>query len=84
MAHTLNIDFWDWVNPETQKVVKLRKGDEVPAEVLNQEGIDVEELSNGRAPMLLAKRSDEAKDVRASEGVGTSMSPPPARRAESK
>ena len=61
MSYTLNVDHWDWVNPETQKVVRLRKGDDVPAEVLDQEGIDVKVLSEGFRPVFLSK-----KDVRES------------------
>lgn len=53
MGYTLNFDMWNWVNPETQKVTKLSKGDEVPAEVLNQEGVDVDALSQGFNPVFL-------------------------------
>lgn len=58
MAYTLNIDTWDWINPETQKVTKLRKGDDVPQEVLNQDGIDIEEMTKGRNPQLLTKQEE--------------------------
>jgi hypothetical protein len=53
-AYTLNIDHWDWVHPETQKVTRLRRGDAVPAEVLNQEGVDKDEVTKGPHPVFLA------------------------------
>jgi len=64
-GYTLNVDHWDWVDPETQKVHRLRRGDDVPAGVLDQEGIDVEEMSSGRAPQLLKKHSAEGEQARA-------------------
>jgi hypothetical protein len=53
-GYTLNIDHWDWVNPETQKVLRLRHGDKVPSEVVNQEGVDTEEVTKGPRPVFLA------------------------------
>ena len=61
MGYTLNVDFWDWVDPETQKVVRLRRGDEVPAKVLSQEGIDEEELTKGLRPILLKGTGDDER-----------------------
>lgn len=78
MAYTLNIDTWDWVNPETQKVTRLRKGDEVPAEILNQDGIDIEEMTKGRNPQLLTKQ----EEARAS--VPTAATPKQQPRVENK
>lgn len=62
-SYTLNVDHWDWVNPETQKVLKLRRGDEVPPEVLDQEGIEIDELTGDdvRFPMFLKKEGDAPK-----------------------
>ncbi|HJS81851.1 MAG TPA: hypothetical protein VJ742_03355 [Nitrososphaera sp.] len=53
MATILNVDHWDWVHPETQKVTRLRRGDEVPAEVLSfiEDGGD--SMYGGRNPVLL-------------------------------
>lgn len=89
MAYTLNIDTWDWINPETQKVLRLRKGDDIPEEVLAQEGIDIEEMTKGRNPQLVAKHSDEGEAVRSeprseaatASAQGSASSP---KRAESK
>jgi hypothetical protein len=61
MGYTLNVDHWDWVDPESQKVIRLRKGDEVPSEVLSQEGVDADELSKGWRPLFLSN-----EDVRES------------------
>ena len=61
MAYTLNIDHWDWVNPETQKVVRLRRGDEVPAEVLDNEGIDKDALSGSWNPVFLKAEDSPAQ-----------------------
>lgn len=87
MGYTLNVDHWDWVNPETQKVVRLRRGDEVPGEVLNQEGINLEELEVGRNPIFLKQSSDESREAgpkteaEATSQQATSSSP---KRAEGK
>lgn len=62
MGFTLDIDHWDWVNPETQKVLRLRRGDEVPSEVLDQEGIDTDELTQGFRPMFLKGQSEEVRE----------------------
>lgn len=59
MANILNVDHWDFVNPETQKVLKLRKGDEVPAEVLGFME-DQEAFFAGPRPVLLKK--EEARE----------------------
>lgn len=62
MGYTLNVDHWDWVDPETQKVVRLRRGDAVPANILSQEGMDEEELTKGFRPVLLkGTGEDEAR-----------------------
>lgn len=61
MGYTLNIDHWDWVDPETQRVVRLRRGDKVPANVLSQEGMDEEELTKGFRPILLEGDGDDEK-----------------------
>jgi hypothetical protein len=52
-GYTLNIDHWDWVDPETQKVTRLRRGDTVPAGVVNQEGVDKDEVTKGPRPVFL-------------------------------
>jgi hypothetical protein len=51
--YTLNIDHWDWVDPETQKVTRLRRGDTVPVGVVNQEGVDKDEVTKGSHPVFL-------------------------------
>ena len=62
MAYLLNVDAWDWVNPETQKIIRLRRGDEIPGEVLEQEGIDIEALTTrARVPVFLDSGSDAGK-----------------------
>ena len=70
MGYTLNVDHWDWVNPETQKVTRLRRGDEVPAEVLDNEGIDIDVLSDPNTqlrPMFLKGEDSPAPASSASE-----------------
>jgi hypothetical protein len=52
MGYTLNVDHWDWVDPESQKVIRLRKG---------EEGVDADELSKGWRPLFLSN-----EDVRES------------------
>jgi hypothetical protein len=52
-GYTLNADYWDWTNPDTQKVLRLRRGDTLPAEVVNQEGIDTDEATKGPRPNFL-------------------------------
>jgi hypothetical protein len=98
MAYLLNVDQWDWVNPETQKVIRLRRGDEIPGEVLEQEGVDVESLTAPRArvPIFLdsgsdaGKRTEEAREsstddttVESARTSGAARSPSP-KVAESK
>lgn len=61
MGYTLNVDLWNWVNPETQKVVQLRRGDKVPSEVLQQDGIDVDALCEGPKPVFLKGTGDDEK-----------------------
>lgn len=63
MGYTLNVDHWDWVDPETQKVVRLRRGDKVPANVLSQEGMDEEELTKGNRPVLLKGTGDDEREA---------------------
>lgn len=59
MAWLLNVDQWDWINPETQKVHRLRRGDKVPGEVLEQEGIDIDELTTrARVPIFVKDESN--------------------------
>lgn len=85
MAYRLNVDMWDWVNPKTQKTVQLRKGDEVPQEVLDQEGVNVEELEKGRFPMFLRdedKRETGSPSSAAKASAQSSSSSP--KVAESK
>jgi ribonuclease I len=72
MGFTLNVDHWDWVNPETQKVVRLRRGDEVPSEVLDQEGIDVKELSSSWNPVFLSAQDSPAEGQAQQESARTS------------
>jgi hypothetical protein len=60
MGYTLNVDQWDWIDPETQKVTRLRRGDKVPSVVLAQEGIDEEELTKGNFPILLKGEDTES------------------------
>jgi hypothetical protein len=67
MGYTLNVDLWEWVNPETQKVTKLNRGDEVPAEVLEQDGVDAEQLSSGRNPTFLKDDSEGAQEAKAAK-----------------
>ena len=73
-GYTLNVDHWDWVNPEDQKVLRLRKGDDVPEEVLNQDGIDVEALSTSWRPVFLAK--EDVRESGAQEASGSPQLPP--------
>lgn len=62
MANILNYDHWDWVHPETNKVLRLRKGDVVPDEVLSFSE-DKEAFFVGPRPVLL--KGEDAKEARA-------------------
>ena len=74
MGYTLNVDMWHWVNPETQKVIRLSRGDDVPQEVLDQEGIDIESMTSGRAPQLLKKHSAEGEQARGDRNTAADAS----------
>ena len=74
MAYTFNGDFWSWINPETQKPLVLRRGDEVPQEVLDQEGVNVEEMSKGYAPMFLKSDEPKARELKESDSENTNES----------
>lgn len=60
MASILNVDHWDWVDPETNRVVRLRRGDEVPERVLGFSE-DREAFFLGRNPVML--KGEDAKEV---------------------
>jgi hypothetical protein len=70
MANILNVDLWDWVHPETQKVYRLRKGDEVPAEVLDFTD-DKESFFAGPRPVLL--RQDDSRETSSSPTEPTAV-----------
>jgi hypothetical protein len=75
MGYVLNYDCWDWVDPENQKVTKLVKGDEVPAKILDQEGIDKDELTKGTNPVLLSKEEVRESGAQASSSSATNVEP---------
>jgi hypothetical protein len=60
MTSILNIDHWDWVDPETNRVVRLRRGDEVPDRVLSFSE-DPEAFYLGRNPVML--KGEGAKEA---------------------
>lgn len=75
MAYRLNIDMWHPVNPETQKIVRLSKGDEVPDWALDNEGIDLDVLTSSRVPMFI-KDEEPARSAPADDlGQARSESP---------
>lgn len=80
MGYTLNVDHWDWVNPETNKVTRLRKGDDVPTEVLDQEGIDKDELLKGTRPVLLSKEDASGTRPVPAAGVAETSKAPEAQK----
>lgn len=53
MPNILNVDHWDWVHPETQKVIRLRRGDEIPAEVLSFTDDGGDSMFQGPHPVIL-------------------------------
>jgi hypothetical protein len=59
MSYRLNVDMWHPVHPETQKIHRLSRGDEVPDWALDNEGIDIDALTTGaRNPLFVKDESD--------------------------
>lgn len=81
MAYRLNVDMWDWVNPETQKVLRLRRGDEVPAEVL-ETAEDKEAFFAGPRPVLL--RDEDVRETGAPTEAATVSRGTPIKSSEDK
>ena len=73
MANILNVDHWDWVHPETQKITRLNRGDEVPAEILSFTEDGGDSMFQGRNPVLL-KTEDSRESGSKTEASAASPS----------
>lgn len=57
-GYKLNVDMWQVVNPEDQKIHRLSRGDEVPSWAL-PEGDDLKAVTEGvRNPLFVKDESD--------------------------
>lgn len=72
MAYRLNVDMWHVVNPETNKIHRLSKGDEVPGWALENEGVDLDVLLNSRVPVFVKDEEDAGPRSQAADSASQS------------
>lgn len=58
MANILNADLWDWVDPETSKVTRLRRGDEVPDRIISFTEDGGKSMFEGWRPVLTKSENE--------------------------